>query len=112
MNPIHRSDRFYDYVKHLTTLSTGSIVIIATFVDKFSKNSSYRFLLTISFAALTISLLCSMVSMLYTLSYQPYTNDNRNSIWEYKVVRISFMGTISSLVIGLVSLSIFADINF
>jgi hypothetical protein len=55
---------FYDHLKHVATLSTASILLLSTFLDKFSK-PQYSGLVAISIAALFISLVNSLLA--YTL---------------------------------------------
>ena len=57
----------YDYLKHLTTLSSSSIVVIATFAEKFGKD--WKALLRAAIICMLISLLCSIMGMLYAVAY-------------------------------------------
>jgi hypothetical protein len=52
---------FYDYLKHLTTLATGSIVLLATFAEKFPAASSWRLLLRVAMAAFLLSVLFTFI---------------------------------------------------
>ncbi len=49
---------FFDFFKHMTTLSTGSILILATFLDKFDSNPERGIWIKIAF----IGFICSMIS--------------------------------------------------
>jgi len=53
----------YDSFKHLTTLSTGSILLFITFVEKVSTGSRYIPLIIIAFVAFILSILASLVMM-------------------------------------------------
>src|SRR5438093_516821 len=50
-----------NYMKHLTTLSTGSILIMATFLEKLFIRPTWKGLIVISFAAFTVSIVGAMV---------------------------------------------------
>ena len=52
-----------DFLKHATSLSTGSIVVVATFFDKFPKPLANAGLLILAVALLSMSLLCSWMEM-------------------------------------------------
>jgi len=41
---------FHDTFKHLTTLNTGSILILATFLEKFFKVPTWKILIPMAFA--------------------------------------------------------------
>ena len=43
---LEKVPNFYDYLKHLTTLATGSVVLLATFAEKFPAAASWRPLLS------------------------------------------------------------------
>jgi hypothetical protein len=56
-----------DFSKHLTTLSTASIVILGTFADKASKDSGSKTLLVAALLFLLGTLLFAVLSMLQTI---------------------------------------------
>ena len=54
-----------DVTKHLITLSTGSVVVLASFLDKaFPKGSHYHPLIISAFALLMFSVLASIIVLL------------------------------------------------
>jgi hypothetical protein len=55
---------FHDTFKHLTTLSTGSVVLIATFFEK-SKSLQWRSLASLALIGFIISTLGSVLLMLF-----------------------------------------------
>ena len=61
-------DRWVDYVKHLTTLSTGSIVLQVAFLDKFLPNPIWRGLIVLSLGCLGASVIASVAA--YTMLLQ------------------------------------------
>ena len=55
---------FYDFFKHLTTLSTGSILLLATLLKDLFKSPEWSPLVAVSFVCFTLTILGSVVSML------------------------------------------------
>jgi hypothetical protein len=53
----------YDSYKHMTTLSTGSIVLLSTFLEKLFQKPDWRFLVIIAFLSFVISVVASVASM-------------------------------------------------
>jgi hypothetical protein len=49
-----------DYAKHLTTLCTGLIVILAAFVEKVFSTPIWKALVAVSIVGFTISILCGV----------------------------------------------------
>lgn len=45
----------FDYVKHITTLNTGSIVLLASFLEKLFTNAVWKPLVVVVFSGFTIS---------------------------------------------------------
>ncbi len=52
-----------DYLKHLTTLSSGSIMVLATFIDKF-QHPKVKWLLIYGMTGLAVSLMTSIIGIL------------------------------------------------
>ncbi len=50
------------FLKHLTTLSTGSIIIIITFLEKTFSNPEWKILVAISIGLFLISILGSVIT--------------------------------------------------
>lgn len=61
-----RLEELYDYVKHLTTISSGLLLGITAFADKFG--GEWRALLRCSMLCLLVSLGCALFCMLGTIS--------------------------------------------
>jgi hypothetical protein len=102
---------FYDYLKHLTTLATGSIVLLATFAEKFPAASSWRLLLSGAMTAFLLSVLLSLVSMFFTLSVQR-REDKAEPDWETGTVAVTFIMSAVALFAGVLSIALFSIRNF
>jgi len=46
----------FDYIKHVTTLDTGSIILLALLLEKFFKTPAWRFLVIVSFLSFSLSI--------------------------------------------------------
>ncbi len=56
--------QLHDSLKHLTTLSTGSIVLTVAFLEKLFSNPEWKGIIIISILAFVGSLFCSVTGML------------------------------------------------
>jgi cytochrome bd-type quinol oxidase subunit 1 len=102
---------FYDYLKHLTTLATGSIVLLATFAKTFPATSSWRWRLRIAMATFLLSVLCSLVSMFLTLSCQR-RDDHAVPEWEARSLVATFLLSVAALFVGVLCIALFSIRNF
>ena len=55
---------FYDLFKHLGTLSSGSIVLMATFMTRFAEKPEWSFLIALALAGFVVSIAGSLVVMM------------------------------------------------
>ena len=97
----------YDGMKHLTTLSTASIVIITTFLEKIFSDpapASTR-LVVWAIAFLLASIFCSIFTM-YGISktMMELSSDGKNFNYFY-------LATIICFAVGIIMLALFAGIN-
>lgn len=58
----------YDAVKHITTLCTGSILILVTFLEKLFTNPSWKWLVSVTFGLLLFSIIGSLYAMMHIAS--------------------------------------------
>jgi Na+/H+ antiporter NhaC len=98
----------YDMFKHITTLSTGTIVVLATFLEKIFKNPSWQPLVIVTFVSLIFSLLCALGAMLYMVKHVRKTIDGDEGYQAATVILICF----ASFLLGISSLTIFSVRNF
>lgn len=95
-----------DFCKHLATLDTGSIVLLATFLEKLSARPDGKFLVALSLVAFA----CSIVGTIFVqfasfvdVSHEGWF-DSPRFIWSYYFALGGFL-------IGIVSLMVFALVN-
>jgi hypothetical protein len=96
-----------DYLKHITTLSTGSIILQITFLEKLFVHPRWRALVAVSLVSFMLSIVASVVAHAQVIYKQHYT-------WE---MGDAFLGCISMWIVwggfllGLASLTAFALVN-
>ena len=98
----------YDYLKHITTLCTGSILILATFLEKLFLNAVWKQLIAWTFIFLILALVISLLTMILAANR---VYDEPEEKLE-KIMLILFVITIITFVIGIILLSIFSIKNF
>ena len=95
------------FLKHLTTLNTGSILLIVTFLDKLFKNPEWTLFIGIALVAFIISILgCVTAHLASVLDVDTqYTKENNKGVLvlQWITLLMSFGG----FVLGLIFLSIF-----
>jgi len=95
------ADYFYHTMKHLTTLSTGAIIILATFLEKVFMNPTWKCLIAITLVSFLISILFAVFSMMYVSDVISKINKKIMICLciTYSISGISFIVGISCLVI-------------
>ncbi len=103
---------FYDFMKHLTTLATGALVLVVTFSEKLATNSTWVWLFYATVVFLLLSVVCSLICMFLTCSMRRYATDDDIPVWEKYVSALSILGSFGSFLLGLVALTMYAIRNF
>lgn len=109
---IQEHPNFYDYLKHLTTISTGSVVIIVTFAEKFAENKLWGWLFPASILSFLTALVSAIICMFFVLS------EKVDSLYTFKedtidtIVAIIFLITLGTIILGVLFLVIFAIRNY
>jgi hypothetical protein len=94
---------YFDYLKHLSTLSTGSIVLEIAFLDKAFSHPHWKAFAVISLVAFTVSVVGSVI--LYTLglnhSIGQFKGEGAQVVgcWSLMVTWAGFLGGITALTI-------------
>ncbi|MFN2393643.1 MAG: hypothetical protein ABR566_16970, partial [Pyrinomonadaceae bacterium] len=96
----------YDLFKHITTLATGILLILITFLEKLFQNPSVKSLVSISFVCFIISIISALVTM--AILAQGVADLGELDELENRIGRWSFLITIGFFVIGIISFMIFA----
>src|SRR4051794_35035875 len=98
-----------DIVKHLTTLASGSIVLVSTFVSKTQAGVYHKGWIITSISFLLISLLASITHLFFGLFHSKPGEPNRSVV---NLVSFSFVIAFASFFGGIVYLGLFALTNF
>jgi|ERR1044072_3209053 hypothetical protein len=99
-----------DYLKHVATLSTGSLVLLTVFLEKLFNKPRWRPLVTIALASFTVSLVSSVIAFEGLLQPLPALEGNIDTgsrLWQ-----IGGFGTSAGFITGVVSLAVFAIRNW
>jgi hypothetical protein len=105
----YRAER--DFYKHLTSLSTASVVLIATFLDKAFPNPEWRDLVNLSLGAFAVSVVgCSIMYALTVLD-----TDSELSLHAQMPTRwvgwLPITAGLGGFVVGIAALAAFAMHN-
>lgn len=105
-----RMKLFYDMNKHLSTLSTGTTVILSAMLDKLFSLSDHKWIAIISFTFLGASLLGSVWGMFGFAAYsRAFFNSKHDST---PIGIISFIVALICFCLSIVTFMIFSTINF
>lgn len=100
----------YDLFKHITTLSTGTLLILITFLEKLFQNPTWKVLVSISFVSLTLVIMLSTILMFMVTAGVGELGKLQEH--EYKWNRWMFLSTVFFFIVGILSFVVFALINF
>jgi uncharacterized membrane protein YidH (DUF202 family) len=107
---VEHSKIVHDYLKHLTTLSTGSIVLITAFLEKLFTQPQWKFLVIVSILGFMLCVLACVLAQTLLLYYGRLDrkSDEKMSL----VGALSLFAAWIGFLIGVVALSVFAIRNF
>lgn len=97
-----------DYVKHISTLSSGSIVVLATFFEKLA-DLRFKALVGISMAFLASSILLSCVSMLWLMLHGARPEKRTIKLARRQTLFVSL--SVMSFITGIYFLAMFVMLN-
>lgn len=101
----------FDYLKHLSTLATGSILLLSLFLEKFFKQPTLAWCVTLSVSALFVSLLASTV--VYTVAVLNYPRPGRRmSSRELDVIAGGTLVTWVGFLVGIGAIAVFFVANW
>ena len=106
---IERYKSLFDYIKHLTTLSTGSVVVLATFLEKIFQTPQWKQLAAISIFCFTASVIASIIT--YTFYFLSFPTGKPVPIWAGTTGTYSLIITWISFIAGVILWTIFTMKN-
>ena len=101
---------FHDYLKHLTTLSTGSIVLLAAFLEKLFIQRMWKVLVALSFVAFILSVIAAVAAHTFFVLHFPRP-ENKPTEWIKDATAFALLIAWLGFLIGVVSLAIFSIRN-
>ena len=97
----------HDYLKHLTTLSTGSILLVTAFLEKLFPHPEWKFLVIVALLGFTAVIVLALLLQFFVLvEMDPDTPHFQ------KTAQICFFVLAGSFVLGISSIVVFAFKNF
>jgi hypothetical protein len=105
---------FFEYLRHLTTLSTGSIVLIAAFLEKVFQKPLWKAAVVVSLLGFMVSVLSSVVvyTILIIFEYPAPGKNLKTPEWADVLGGTGTLLTWVGFLIGILSLAVFAVRNF
>jgi hypothetical protein len=100
-----------DFMKHLATLSTGSIVLLATFLEKLFNNPLWKPLVALALAGFTISILGTVLWQLLSILHVSAARSRRAGLVAPIVTLPTIVAALGGFVVGVGSLALFAIRN-
>lgn len=109
---IEHQKAFYEFLRHVMTLDTGALVLIATLLEKVFPNPAGRAAAGLSVVLLLVSLLCGGVAYLVLLANGPRVGAERMGSSDRNVYAYSATGMFAAFFGGIGSLACFFAINW
>jgi hypothetical protein len=101
---------FYDYLKHLSTLSTGSIVLLGAFLEKLFSQPKWRTLVVISIMGFLVSVVASV--LVYSVMVLNFPRPGRKTEGrDWDIITGAIIVTWVGFLIGVISLAVFTIRN-
>jgi hypothetical protein len=97
-----------DYLKHLTTLSTGSILLIATFWEKLSVKPVWKPAIAVSLAGFMLSVLSSTVAYTIFMTFEFPSRAGHTPRWAEALGGSGLLFTWIGFLAGILGLASFA----
>jgi len=100
-----------DYFKHLTTLSTGAVVLIATFLEKFAPHPHWRPAVIVSLLGFLAAILGSVAVMTGVTGLAvnaPNRGPEAGGSWVRRATAVGMLAAWLGFVVGITALTIFA----
>jgi len=99
------------HCNHITTLSSGFILVMVTFLEKLFSRPDWKWLVVVSFIFFAISIILSVLSQAFVIDYLYPVNEIDTS-QKAKQTSIVLILMWTSFIIGTISLMIFGVKNF
>jgi uncharacterized membrane protein len=102
-----------EYLRHITALSTGSIVLMASFLEKIFPRPHWKFAVVISFLGFMIAVASSVLVYSVVVFYEnPTKHREYTPDWAATMGGLGMFMTWIGFMIGVMTLALFAIRNF
>jgi hypothetical protein len=108
---LEQTKAYIEYLKHLTTLSTGSILLIATFLEKLFSRPLWKTAVVISIAGFIISVLASITVYSIILENEFDPDYHLSLSWTSLLYLVGLLVVWGGFLIGVISLAAFTIRN-
>ena len=105
---LERHKAINEYLRFLTTLSTGSIVLLTSFLEKLTIHPKAGYLIGISLVGFTVSITASVLAYTVTTFYLGRDMSDEGST----LSSVGLLLTWLSFLIAIIALTVFALLNF
>ena len=102
----------YDFLRHLTALDAGALVLVVTLIEKAFAQPLQRVLVDVSVAAFFVSLLCGSVAHLVLLAQGPSVGALRTTSGDRPMAGLAAMSTWLGFLVGMAALGWFFLVNW
>ena len=107
---LERTKCTFDYLKHITTLSTGCIIVMATFMEKLFKRPAWQSLVVVAIIAFLTAVVGAVIAFTIGLIQFPGL-EHREQEWENTVGGTALVLTWVGFLVGVFSLAVFTIKN-
>jgi len=101
-----------DYLKHITTLATGSIILLVTFLDKVFEHPNHTWMIIVVLISLLLTVVFASTSFISLgIAYQAWEEGREPKDWIDSTAGICFLLSYFSFVAGLFFFTVFSISN-
>ena len=107
--PIEAYTTAFDYMKHISSLCTASILLLVAFLEKLFTNPEWKFCVALSLVSFLICVVSCLVCQAATI--EMIDNEKTIARWAKPTLYLGFAAVWTFFSIGLASLTLFAIVN-
>ena len=100
-----------DYLKHITTLATGSIVLVVTFLEKVFPSPVAKPAVMVALVAFTICVVGTTAIFTILIGFESPRHSDETPAWAQIVAVFFFSTTLVAFLVGIVALTVFGVMN-
>ena len=107
--PIEAYTTVFDYLKHIATLSTGSVLLLVAFLEKLFKEPEWKLCVLVSLVSFSMTVVASMISQVGVI--EMIDEEDGVADWARPLTLKSLFAAWVLFLVGLFSLVVFAIKN-